>query len=224
MIKKIKNFIKLKWFKNKWRKANTHNETYAKGFFPIDKVSVGKKSYGDLNIYHWEADNEGLNIGSYVSIAPDVKFILGGNHRYDTISTYPFKVKLAKERKEAYSNGKITVCDDVWIGMNSIIMSGVTVGKGAVIAAGSVVVKDVPEYSIVGGNPARVIKYRFENEIINKLKKINLNELNEEYIVKNINLMYSSVSNEVIDKIIKDNKINQWRYDFNENMFHNSNI
>lgn len=207
MIKKIKYFIKLKIFKDKWRKLNCHNEVHAGTIFPIDKVSVGKKSYGSLNIYHWNAENEGLDIGDYVSIAEGVKFVLGGNHRYNTISTYPFKVKLAKAKEEAYSNGKIVICDDVWIGMDSIIMSGITIGKGAVIAAGSVVVKDVPEFSIVGGNPAKFIKYRFDEEIRLKLKKINLKDIDEEYIASNIDLMYSVASNEVVDKIIKDNKI-----------------
>lgn len=204
MINKVKFFIKLIKFKQQWRKKNRHNQTQAKRIFQTEKVSVGKYSYGDLNVYSWGSENEGLEIGNYVSIANDVKFILGGNHRYDTISTYPFKVKFMGEKIEAYSNGKITVCDDVWIGMNSMIMSGITIGRGAVIAAGSVVVKDVPEFSVVGGNPAKIIKYRFNDEIRLKLKQLDLLEIKEEFIISNIDQIYDTVSTEMIEKIIID--------------------
>ncbi|MDK0917013.1 CatB-related O-acetyltransferase [Clostridium perfringens] len=125
---------------------------------------------------------------------------MGGNHRYDTLSTYPFKVKLGIESIEAYSNGKIFVEDDVWIGMNSIIMSGVKIGKGAVIAAGSVVTRDIEAYSIVGGNPCRLIKYRFERDIIEVVKEIDLSDKDDSYFKDNINLLYDKLDSDIIHK------------------------
>ena len=106
------------------------------------------------------------------------------------------------EEREAYSNGPIVINDDVWIATDSIILSGVNVGKGAVIAAGSVVVKDVPPYSIVGGNPAKVIKYRFEQNIIDKLMKIDLSSIDKSINQENIELFYRNLDEEVFDEII----------------------
>jgi acetyltransferase-like isoleucine patch superfamily enzyme len=81
---------------------NKHNEVYPKNLFLLDKVKVGKYSYGPLIVYSWNAENEFLQIGNFVSIAEGVKFVLGGNHFYNTLSTYPFKVKFL-----GYERGKV---------------------------------------------------------------------------------------------------------------------
>ena len=203
--KKIKNCIEFYMFKRKFRKLNKHNYVYPKNIFPIDKVIVGKYSYGPLTVYSWGAENKMLKIGNLVSIAEGVKFILGGNHYYTTISTYPFKVKFLGEAREAYSKGPIIVedDDDVWIGMDSIILSNVVIGKGAVIAAGSIVTKNVPPYAIVAGNPAKIIKYRFNRELIEKLFSIDLLDLlTESFIKENIDLLYTPLNNNVLTQII----------------------
>ncbi|MFA4979990.1 MAG: DapH/DapD/GlmU-related protein [Sphingobacterium sp.] len=187
----------------KWNKSNRHNQTVPTRIFNSSKVSVGDMSYGPLEVYEWGAENEKLEIGSYVSISSGVKFLLGGNHYYNTFSTFPFKVKVCGEKQEAYSNGPIIVEDDVWIGTDAIIMSGVRIGKGAVIAAGSVIVKDVPPYSIVGGNPANVIKYRFDEDIINKLKTINMNVMTPDFISREIKLLYKNLNEDVLEMIIE---------------------
>ena len=206
MSKKLKSSIKSKIkfiiLKKKWRDRNKHNFTSITKTFDIEKVSVGKMSYGPLEVYDWGSDDEKLSIGNYVSIASGVKFILGGNHYYNTFSTYPFKVMCLGEEREAYSNGSIVINDDVWIATDSIILSGVNVGKGAVIAAGSVVVKDVPPYSIVGGNPAKVIKYRFEKSIINKLEKLDYKKISKEFIKDNIDILYNTLDEENLNDII----------------------
>lgn len=126
--------------------------------------------------------------------------MLGGEHCYDYITTYPFHAKVFHDENDAISKGKIEIGDDVWIGYGSTILSGVKIGQGAIVAAGSVVVKDVPEYSIVGGVPAKILKYRFSEEIIRKLKNINISVMNEEniYLYKNI-----------IDKKIEEASIDQ---------------
>ncbi|MDK0583434.1 CatB-related O-acetyltransferase [Clostridium perfringens] len=203
IFNKLKSIFKLYNQKKQWRKINKHNYTSVNRITDLKKIRVGMKSYGPLNVYTWGSENEELIIGNYVSIASDVKFILGGNHRYDIFSTYPFKVKLGLEEIEAYSNGKIKICDDVWIGMNTTIMSGVTIGQGAIIAAGSVVTKDVEPYSIVGGNPCKLIKYRFDTDLINKIKNINMEELDSENIIKNIDIFYKSLDDSVLSEIIE---------------------
>jgi acetyltransferase-like isoleucine patch superfamily enzyme len=173
-----------------WRRANSHNETFLARDFDITKVTVGRKTYGPLNIWTWGSFNEKLSIGNFVSIGEDVKFLLGGNHEYNRISTYPFKVKYFDHSHEATSKGEITVEDDVWIGHGCLILSGVKIGKGSIIAAGSIVTKDVRSYAIYGGAPATFIKDRFDNpEVAEILSKINFSEIDDEFIAKNQELL-----------------------------------
>lgn len=198
----IKNVFKNHYYRRKWRLLNKHNDTRIYKKIDFSKVKVGKYTYGPLDVYEWGAKNEKLLIGNYVSIAKDVKFILGGNHRYDIISTYPFNKKFFDNKKvEAYSNGPIIINDEVWIGINSIIMSGVTIGKGAIIAAGSVVTKNVPAYAIVGGNPAKIIKYRFQEILRKQLLDFDLANIDIENIKCNMDLMYTPLDSKIISQI-----------------------
>ncbi len=204
----IKSII-LQALKIYWRLKNRHNFTILKNKFDFNKVSVGKFTYGDLNVLSWGSKNEELRIGSFVSIASNVKFILGGNHYYKSFSTYPFKVKLKLSKLEATSKGPIYVQDDVWIGTNSIILSGVTISKGSIIAAGSIVTKSTLPYSIVGGNPAKFIKYRFDLETINRILNKDYSKINLNYLKRNISLIsedLSKLSQEEIDKIFDINE------------------
>ena len=194
LLRKIKNLILLYLYKNKWRKLNSHNKTTLGNIFPLESVKVGKYTYGKLNIKSWGSRNEGLEIGNYVSIAPEVVFLLGGNHYTKTITTYPFKVMYFNETTpEALSKGKIVVGDDVWVGYRVTIMSGVNIGQGAVIAAGALVSKDVPPYAIVGGVPAKIIKYRFEPEIIKEMLKIDYSKLTKNDLINNKEKLYAEI-------------------------------
>ncbi len=204
IIKRINRFLNPIYVYKKqrlWRRKNKHNNTWLTRDCNENIITVGKHTYGPLEVYTWGDEREGLSIGSYVSISNDVKFILGGNHQYTGIMSYPFKVNFNRDKYEAYSNGKIVIEDDVWIGMAAMILSGVKIGKGAIIAAGSVVTKDVEPYSIVGGNPAKIIKYRFEEEIIEKMKSIDLNEIDEEYIKNNLEYFYCQADLDIISKV-----------------------
>lgn len=116
-----------------------------------------------------------------------------------------FKSQIFKNGIDAISKGNIIVSDDVWIGQGAIILSGVKVGQGAVIAAGAVVTSDVPPYAIVGGVPAKVIKYRFNPEIIKKLLRVDYSQLTKEDIENNIDNFYEILSDgRQIDFITKN--------------------
>ena len=179
-------------FKKAWRKANQHNDTLAKNIFNPNYVHVGKKTYGPLNVRQSRCQAH-LYIGNYCSIASDVVFILNSEHQLNAVSTYPFKVKILKEEGEAGTKGDIHIEDDVWIGERAIILSGITIGQGAVIAAGAVVAKDVPPYAIVGGVPAKLIRYRFDPDMIQELLKIDFSKLDDGLIREHIDELYKKL-------------------------------
>lgn len=182
----VLSHLKLLWFRRKWRKQNSHNLTTAKNCFNARCVSVGQGTYGELDIRHFGNPEERVTIGSYCSIGPECVFMTGGEHRYDGLSTYPFRAKLGLCENESITRGPIVLKDDVWLGFRSIVMSGVTIGKGAIVAAGAVVTKDVPPYAIVGGVPARIIKYRFPEEVIRQAQKMDYDALDLEKIGEKI--------------------------------------
>ena len=139
------------------------------------QVKIGNHTYGHEGIKIWNYDLDenspyDLVIGNYCSIGEDVLIFLAGNHNYKNISTYPFYCKGWNTPRDyeckSLSNGSVIIGNDVWIGERSTIMSGVSIGDGAVIGAGSIVTKNVEPYSIVAGNPARIIKYRFSSDLI----------------------------------------------------------
>jgi acetyltransferase-like isoleucine patch superfamily enzyme len=144
----------------------------------LSKYSIGRYSYGvpAPRIIEDEFNPQAtVKIGSFCSIAENVTILLGKGHRTDWVTTYPFNLVL-KDFKEMKGNpitrGDVIIGNDVWIGRNAFIRDGVTIGDGAVIGAYSVVTKNVEPYAIVAGNPARVIRKRFDQETIDNLLKI----------------------------------------------------
>ena len=191
----VMNFVRREVLRKVWRKQNQHNGTTMQEIFNSSAVSVGNYSYGPLQVLLSNNQNR-LTIGNFCSIASEVVFIPGSDHPVDTISTFPFKVMcLHQQQGEAISKGDIVVDDDVWIGHGSTILSGVHIGQGAVVAAGSVVTKDVPPYAIVGGVPAKVIKYRFSPEIIEELLKIDYSKMDEKMIRSHVDELYEKLEN-----------------------------
>lgn len=184
---------------------NAHNQTHAVNIFNMNHIEVGRMTYGGIEINDWGFENYKVKIGSYCSIGPGVLFLLGSDHNLDTITTYPLKVKkLQSVQKEAFSKGDITLGDDVWIGANVIICSGVKIGQGAVIAAGAVVTKDVDSYAVVGGVPARLIKYRFSQKIIDSLEHTCIADILDKADNLNIDLFYRKIDENNADTILKE--------------------
>lgn len=150
-----------------------------------------------------------LIIGKFCAIASGVKFIMGSaNHRINSVTTYPFNVfggawqEVTKPHlSELPHKGDTVIGNDVWIGRESIIMPGVKIGDGAIIAAYSVVTKDVEPYSLVGGNPAKFIKYRFDRELIDLLLKFKWWDLESNQLVEVIPLLCNSDLEFVKEKI-----------------------
>lgn len=189
----VVSLFKRQLLKKAWRKRNPHNGTVMKEVFHFDAVEVGKYTYGALRVLTDNEQNR-LKIGHFCSIAPDVVFIPGSDHALDTVSTFPFKVKcLGQSYGEAVSKGDIIVEDDVWIGYGSTILSGVRIGQGAVVAAGSVVTKDIPPYAIVGGVPANVIKYRFDSDLINQLLQVDFGKLDQMNVQEHLDELYTKL-------------------------------
>lgn len=183
-------------FKKKWKKKNTENfTTVGKYTFDTSKVLVGKGTYGELNVLQFETTCSKLIIGNYCSIAPEVVFMTDGEHSYKNISTYPFATRYFNKSIDTLSKGDIIIGDDVWIGYGALIMSGVNIGQGAVIAARSVVTKDVPPYAIVGGVPANVIKYRFDKNVIDELLRVDYKKFSINDIEQNLNKLYCELDN-----------------------------
>lgn len=176
--------------KKQWHKLHPNSDTVPMNDFDFNHVKIGDYSYGELNVVDFGGDNF-LEIKKFVSIAQNVTFVLNAEHNVNTISTYPFKVKMIKLcESESFGKGNIVVNDDVWIGYGATIMSGVHIGQGAVVAAGTVVTKDVPPYAIVGGVPAKVIKYRFNEEIIQELLKVDYSQIDEAMVREHIDDLY----------------------------------
>lgn len=170
-----------------------------------ENVSVDDYTYGNFQIFSWD-NNTKLKIGKFCSIADGVKFLLGGEHRTDFITTYPFNALLENFNYiegHPHTKGDIYVGNDVWIGRDAKILSGVKINDGAVVGANSLVTKDVPDYAIVAGNPAKIIKYRFNDNIVKKLLDIKWWDFKEEELVKAIPLLQSKDINKFLLKYDK---------------------
>lgn len=190
----IKQSLKKVIYNYRWKKTHPKCLMFPVNKFDFNKVTVGEWSYGELRVIDFGGTGK-LIIGNLVSVAQNVTFVLNGEHNIHTISTYPFKTKMLESTKEeSFSYGNIVIDDDVWIGYGATIMSGVHIGQGAIIAAGSVVTKDVAPYSIVGGVPAKIIKYRFNEDIIDKLLKCDFKKLDMSFVKQNVDQFYKDIN------------------------------
>lgn len=135
-------------------------------------MEIGEYTYGTINVKRW-ISKDIVKIGKFCSLAQNITVVLDGNHHMENFSTFPFKEMFKWEECPIGNWGKEApiIGNDVWIADNVVIYSGCMIGDGAIIAGQSVVTKSVPPYAVVAGNPARIIKYRFDTETINELLK-----------------------------------------------------
>lgn len=183
----LKNYNRLCFLKNIIKNPNiiVGDFTYYDDFEDVYNFEKNVK-------YHFDFIGDKLIIGKFCMIASDVKFIMNGaNHLTRSVSSYPFEIfgngwENAMEGRAYPHKGDIVIGNDVWIGYNATIMTGVNIGDGAIIAANSTVVKDVPPYTIVGGNPAVEIRKRFSEGEINQLLELKWWDWDLEKITANL--------------------------------------
>ena len=176
-LRQLKRALKISALNLTWKNRNQHNHTSVGLLCNLDCIKVGKETYGIINANNFDHEPSeivGLEIGNYCSIADDVYFLLAGEHELGYASTFPYERFRPENRVYAanFSKGKIIVADDVWIGYEAVIMSGVHKGDGAIICARAVVTKDVPPYTIVGGTPAKEIRKCFDEDVVKKLLRL----------------------------------------------------
>lgn len=167
----------------------------------VKKYKCGKHTYGDPIVHDW-GEGAKLEIGSYTSIADGVQIFLGGEHRTEWVSTFPFNVLFEEGqgiKGHPKTKGDVIIGSDVWIASETIIMSGVTIGDGAVVGARAVVSKDVAPYTIVAGNPAQELRKRFSDEHIAKLLELQWWNWSDEKVKEFIPLLL----NDDIDSFLK---------------------
>ena len=159
----------------------------------------GADKFEEHVIYHYEFLGDKLIIGKFCQIASGVMIIMNGaNHRMSSVTTYPFNImgngweKVTPKLKDLSFKGDTVIGNDVWIGKNVTILPGVHIGDGAIIGANSVVTKDIPAYHIAGGNPCKIIRKRFEDELINYLEEIKWWDWDEKKIFDNLEILCSS--------------------------------
>ena len=193
--------------KNIYPRTGDKQTIYLKNVITDDAIIVGEYTmYNDFVndpklfeknnvLYHYPINHDKLIIGKFCSIACGARFLFNSaNHSLFSLSSYPFPIfyeewGLKRENvADAWDNkGDIVIGNDVWIGYESVILAGVTIGDGAIIGTRAVVTKDVPPYTIVGGVPAKIIRKRYSDEIISELLHIKWWEWEKQKIAKHIN-------------------------------------
>ncbi len=185
------------------------NKTY---LHQAKNVTIGYKTYHNgAFVWQWHNNSE-LEIGKYCSIANDVNFILdSGHHLLSEITTFPHfnhlqnkNLPIGKKSQEDFKKeiktevSKTIIANDVWIGMNAVILPNVKIGNGATILAGTVVTKDVPDYAIVGGIPGEIIKMKYDLETISKMKKIEWWNWNPQKVEENAGDFYIPIQDFIV--------------------------
>lgn len=191
--------------------AGVTRTVYLKNIITNPQIIVGDYTYYDdpEDVHNFEKNvlylfdfmGDKLIIGKFCQIATGVRFIMNGaNHAMNGFSTYPFKVfggEWSKARLDVQSKGDTIIGNDVWIGNSATIMPGINIGDGAIIAAGSLVTKDIEPYTIVGGNPAKEIRKRFDEETIKLLITIKWWDWDEQKITDNLEMITSGKMDEL---------------------------
>lgn len=168
------------------------------------QYEIGRESYGDPIVRSWK-EGASLKIGAFCSIAAGVKIFLGGEHRTDWVTTFPFPTLWKKQAGHIpghpRTRGDVVIGNDVWIGTEAIILSGVRIGDGAVVGARALVTGNVPPYAIVAGNPAKLVRMRFADNIVVRLLDIAWWNWSDERIARYMPLLLSVEIESFIDAV-----------------------
>lgn len=184
---------------------NPHNETrlHLAKLARRHGFEIGAYSYGHPKV-RFARSGRRLTIGRFCSIADHVEIMLGGDHRLDWVSTYPFAAMhgpwAAAQAPGDYqvSRGDVTIGSDVWLGSGCLILSGVTIGHGAVVAARAVVSRDVPPYAVVAGNPARLMRHRFDEATVADLLETAWWDRDPETVARLVPLLQGGRASELV--------------------------
>lgn len=155
------------------------------------QYDVGRWTYGDPRVLSW-GEGATLKVGAFCSIADGVKVFLGGEHRMDWATTFPFNVLWDSAKHipgHPKTKGDVVIGNDVWLGAESVILSGVTIGDGAVVGARAVVSRDVKPYAVVAGNPAMFVRKRFDDHSVARLVELKWWDFDDATIEKLLPLM-----------------------------------
>lgn len=159
----------------------------------------GAEKFEDHVTHHYDFIGDKLIIGKFCAIGKGVEFIMNGaNHQMNAVTTYPFNImgngweKVPISLNDLPIKGDSIIGNDVWIGQNVTVMPGIKIGNGAIIGASAVVTKDIPAYHIAGGNPIKIIRKRFDDELIDYLQKLNWWDWAPEKITANLEILLSS--------------------------------
>ena len=193
----------------KFPNKNVPSVCFIKNVITRPNIQVGDYTYYDDKngadkfeehvTHHYEFLGDKLLIGKFCQIASGITIIMNGaNHRMNSVTTYPFNImgngweKVTPSLDELPFKGDTVIGNDVWIGQNVTILPGVHIGDGAIIGANSVVTKDIPAYHIAGGNPSKIIRKRFDDELINYLEQIKWWDWEEKKIFDNLEILCSN--------------------------------
>lgn len=187
----IKDYDKLAFLKNFIQEPNIFIGDYT--YF--DDRRYRPEKFEEYNVlYNYDFSKVKLVVGKFCAIAAETRFIMTGDHKLDAISTYPFPI-FGHGWESAFNvfdlpvKGDVIIGNDVWFGYDSLVMNGVTIGHGAIVAARAMVVKDVPPYAIVAGNPTKIVKMRFDDKTIERLLQIAWWDWNIEKINLHLNII-----------------------------------
>ena len=158
----------------------------------------GAEKFEDHVTHHYEFLGDKLIIGKFCAIANGIEFVMNGaNHRMNSVTTYPFNImgsgweQFTPSLEDLPLKGDTVVGNDVWIGQNVTVMPGVHIGDGSIIAANSVVTKDIPPYSIAGGNPCKLIRKRFDDDLTAYLLNLKWWDWDADKIFRNMDALCS---------------------------------
>ncbi|MBD8838532.1 MULTISPECIES: Vat family streptogramin A O-acetyltransferase [unclassified Paenibacillus] len=199
---------------------NIRTVCYIQNLPPRSNVDIGDYTYYSDNTnppehfydriqHHYDFIGDRLVIGKFCAIAEGVTFIMNGaNHRMEGMTTYPFNIfgggweRVTPTLEQLPYKGDTVLGNDVWLGQNVTIMPGITIGDGAIVASNSTVVKDIEPYTIVGGNPAKTVKKRFDEETIALLLELKWWDQDEEWLDAHLECLVSTYDLQILRELL----------------------